>query len=513
MQRARRSEFRIYPDIRDNLRGVGWNTNSPMTDPVGDVYDQHEFADDQGLAGALGRQAPEYVVVVDKSKRIYWVIEAKPRMADLDRAVSEARKYAKQINKIAKQHCAFYTGIAGGASEGYLRETHFIDSGGQHSIVNYDGRPITSLLRRESLLQIVKDDSGVILDLVLDERELLNIARIVNETLHAASINKDDRATVVASILLTMATNNMPKDDLDPEEYAKHINLVAAAGLANAKKGHFADHIAVRLPKGLDAQHKYVDALIQTADALRHINISAAMRSGTDVLGEFYEAFLKYGNGAKDLGIVLTPRHITRWAAGVMPLTVSDVVFDPTAGTGGFLVSAYDEVRSTCESGDDFDGFRDHRIFGVEQQPKVAALAVINMIFRGDGSTNIIDDDALKQFLNFKIQGSGETTAEFKSVEAASHVAGATRVLMNPPFALKVRRREGIRVRRARLTADPGRWPRVHSAAFARYGQERGATDLAQQATASPSHGAGRRRIPRGLVLSRGICRFRGCGD
>ena len=37
------------------------------------------------------------------------------------------------------------------------------------------------------------------------------------------------------------------------------------------------------------------------------------MRSGKDVLGKFYEVFLKYGNGAKEIGIVLTPRHITRF--------------------------------------------------------------------------------------------------------------------------------------------------------------------------------------------------------
>ncbi len=34
------------------------------------------------------------------------------------------------------------------------------------------------------------------------------------------------------------------------------------------------------------------------------------MNSGTDVLGKFYEVFLKYGNGAKEIGIVLTPRHV-----------------------------------------------------------------------------------------------------------------------------------------------------------------------------------------------------------
>ena len=44
------------------------------------------------------------------------------------------------------------------------------------------------------------------------------------------------------------------------------------------------------------------------------------MNSGKDVLGKFYEVFLKYGNGAKEIGIVLTPRHITRFASEVLDI-------------------------------------------------------------------------------------------------------------------------------------------------------------------------------------------------
>lgn len=433
---ARSSEFRIYPDIRDNLRRLNWNTNNPATDPQGDVYDQHEHVDDDGLRKALGKQAPEYVVVVSKTSRVFWVIEAKGKMSDLDRAVSEARQYANLINSVAKQRCAFYTGIAGNAAEGYLRHTYFIDGTGKHAIISYDGTPITSLFPRETLQQILKEDSATLRDLMLDESELLRVAATINETMHAASVNKDDRAAVVASILLTIAMDNMPDAELPPRAYVQQINLTAQARLDAARKGHFADHIALRLPKEDNARRKFVGALVKTADALRHINISAAMRSGTDVLGEFYEAFLKYGNGAKDLGIVLTPRHITRWAAAMLPITSVDVVFDPTCGTGGFLVSAFDEVRLTSSLGEDFDAFRTLRIFGIEQQPKIAALAVINMIFRGDGSTNIIDDDALRRYLAYATRN-GERTGEFRKVPASGLMPGATRVLMNPPFALK----------------------------------------------------------------------------
>lgn len=433
--RRRPSEFRAYSDARDDLRNLGWNTNDPSRDPAGQVYDQHECGADPGLGAALGLAAPEHVVVVNATKRVFWVIEIKGTMRDLDRAVGEARDYAARIDRVPHQRCAFFTGIAGNPTSGYLRRTSYITAAGEEQQVSYAGSPITSLFSREQLLEIMRADSGLLADLVLDEDVLLNVARQINVRLHEASINKDDRAAVVASMLLTMSQDNLPDAERSPKLYVDQVNLTAAAALGRAGQEHFSSHIALRLPRGEDAQLKYVGALIQTADALRHINISAAMQSGTDVLGKFYEAFLKYGNAAKDLGIVFTPRHITQWSTKVLPITTADVVLDPTCGTGGFLVSAFDAVRRDEDSGDSFEFFRRHRIFGIEQQPKIAALAVVNMIFRGDGSSNIIDDDALKRRLAFR-SIDGQRSASFDSL-GSSKPPGATRVLMNPPFALK----------------------------------------------------------------------------
>lgn len=241
--KRRGSEFRAYPDIRDNLRRLGWNTDSPSTNPDGDVYDQHEAAADDGLRKALGKKAPEHVVVVDKTKRIFWTIEAKGTMAELDKAVDEARQYAELIDAGAKQRGAFYTGIAGNPTEGYLRSTYYIDTDGIHSKVTYDGTPITSLLPRETMLYIVKSDSAALLDLLLDEGELLRTAAVINETLHAASINKDDRAPVVASILLTMAMDNMPDAHLPPNDLCRSdqpdgISATGQGGQAAFRRTH-----------------------------------------------------------------------------------------------------------------------------------------------------------------------------------------------------------------------------------------------------------------------------------
>ena len=46
-----------------------------------------------------------------------------------------------------------------------------------------------------------------------------------------------------------------------------------------------------------------------------------------DVLGPFFESFLRYGNTSKELGIVLTPRHICWLAAEALEIKDSDVIY------------------------------------------------------------------------------------------------------------------------------------------------------------------------------------------
>ena len=112
---------------------------------------------------------------------------------------------------------------------------------------------------------------------------------------------------------------------------------------------------------------------------------------------------------------MLTPRHITQFAAHVINIQKNDIVFDPCCGTGGFLVGALDYVR---EKTGDIDNFKKGNLYGIESDPFVATLAIVNMIFRGDGSSNIKEGDCFKSACNYK---DGKK---------------ADKVLMNPPFAV-----------------------------------------------------------------------------
>jgi type I restriction enzyme M protein len=427
---ARKSEFSSYVFIKNDLGSMGWSTRNPTRADGGQLYTQQECLDHPEIAIGLKRQRPEYVVKVHEDA--FWVIEAKATHEMIGDAYNEALDYARDINKSKLIKARLVTGVAGNDDDGYLVNTAFLHTDGRVSAVKYNNKKITGFLSPEQARYLVANDTADLNELVTSEALLLSISESINEELHKASINKDLRATVMSAVLLSMVSDTLPNFNGSPDVFIKDINNRAEDVLINHAKREFAEYIELRLPQEDAAKGKYKAAVVKVFFLLRKINIKAAMDGSHDLLGKFYEVFLKYGNGAKDIGIVLTPRHITEFSAEVLDIQASDLVYDPACGTGGFLVAAYDRVRRNEPT--KVEMFKKHRIFGVEQQANVAALAIVNMIFRGDGKNNIINGDCLSINLNRKLRN-GEISAEYQTEPGERKPVN--KVLMNPPFALK----------------------------------------------------------------------------
>lgn len=431
-KKQRISEFTSYIYIKKELESIGWNTKNPTRNFDGQVYTQQECLDNEQIRAQLINKKPEYVIKLEEDK--FYIIEAKSTIDKIDQAFNEAKEYAELINASEIITAPIISGVAGNDEDGYIVKSAFFEDG-EYKVINYHDKEITSLVSSLLARELLASGTAKISDLEVNEEHLLKIAEEINEDLHLGSINKDERAAVMATLLLALIDDTKPNYNASPSVFVKDINNRAEEVLIRHNKREFFKHIVIKLPSKLEAQTKYKKALVSTIFKLMKINIRAAMNSGTDILGKFYEVFLKYGNGAKDIGIVLTPRNVTEFACDVLNITSNDVVYDPTCGTGGFLVSAFDYVRknSTAEQ---IAEFRKHRIFGVEQQPKIAALAIVNMIFRGDGSNNIIDNNCLSIELKTLILNDSKS-AEYISKRGEEDKAPITKVLMNPPFALK----------------------------------------------------------------------------
>lgn len=145
-----------------------------------------------------------------------------------------------------------------------------------------------------------------------------------------------------------------------------------------------------------------------------------------DVVGNFYGEFLRYSGGdGKGLGIVLTPRHVTELFALIANVNKNDVVVDPCAGTGGFLISAMSEMMRTATTETEIASIKGERLLGIEQQATMYALAASNMILRGDGKSNLY-------------QGSCFDKPNVSAIKQHRGTAGAMRPtvgLINPPYA------------------------------------------------------------------------------
>lgn len=158
---------------------------------------------------------------------------------------------------------------------------------------------------------------------------------------------------------------------------------------------------------------------------MRGLNIRSVLQTDTDFLGLFYEAFLRYGYDNNALGIVFTPRHITRFCADLLDVKSTDRIVDIACGTGGFLVAAFDKMMAAAHGPKAIQKVK-HALYGFDTNPTIWALATLNMFFRGDGKSHIeniscfesnakeiVHENCTKAFLNPPFSQEGEPEREF----------------------------------------------------------------------------------------------------
>ena len=149
------------------------------------------------------------------------------------------------------------------------------------------------------------------------------------------------------------------------KEFASLLNepLFAFENINNTKT-HNSEYTLETAKYFIHYLHKFVFPLI------KHSNI------GYDVLGRFYVEFIRYAQSQQKQGLVLTPPHITELFCDLAELRLSDIVYDPCCGTGGFLVAAMHRLFTMA--GNDMAKRRNIRrkqLCGVEMRPAMYAYA------------------------------------------------------------------------------------------------------------------------------------------
>ena len=143
------------------------------------------------------------------------------------------------------------------------------------------------------------------------------------------------------------------------------------------------------------------------------------IHSAEDYLGRFYGEFMSYSGGdGQSLGIVLTPKHVTELFCDLVELKPSDTILDPCCGTAGFLIAAMHDMLQKTDNPETQRNIRKNQLHGLELQPYMFTIATTNMILRGDGKSNLEQEDFLK-FNPSLLQEKGCTVG-----------------MMNPPYSM-----------------------------------------------------------------------------
>ena len=126
------------------------------------------------------------------------------------------------------------------------------------------------------------------------------------------------------------------------------------------------------------------------------------MTMDADVKGDAYEGLL--AKNAEDVksgaGQYFTPRPLIQAIVDVMRPVAANRVCDPAAGTGGFLLSAYEHMKSPNLDPDEKRFLRDDALRGWEIVDGAARLCAMNLLLHGigtpQGDSLITVDDSLR---------------------------------------------------------------------------------------------------------------------
>ncbi len=123
-------------------------------------------------------------------------------------------------------------------------------------------------------------------------------------------------------------------------------------------------------------------------------------KTNYDIIGKFYEEFLRYaGITNVKKGIVLTPNHIATLFTELIDIKTDDIFFDPACGTGAFLIAGMNKLidkinnSSLVDKQDRIKNIKKKQLIGFEKSSTMYSLAISNMLFRGDGKSQIFNED------------------------------------------------------------------------------------------------------------------------
>lgn len=358
-----------------------------------------------------------FFVVVNDVKKPYLVVEVKKPSARLD--VGQAESYAQRIK-------ADYFTVTDG--ETWLWYRAGTRGQGTSQVIKYEVHPPKTVGKRKLVKFKAINEANKVIGFLHDV--------IWNEK----STTPEDALKELTKFFVAKIIDEQEVNEHDKEEYEFRIKAEKEDVLDIKNRINFLLLKAKKKDEELFVDPKPEITLkpysvIKIVQRLQDYSLTKTDK--IEILGEIYQSLLKETYTDKVKGQRFTPRNVVEFMVRLIDPKLSETMYDPACGTGGFLVSSLkhvkEELDTAFERGDihnPLEKYRDYaatNLYGTDIERTVIQLAKANMLVHGDGHNHVIVHDGLY----FDKATRSKTREIEKIIEVDS---GFDIVLTNPPF-------------------------------------------------------------------------------
>ena len=371
-------------------------------------------------SGNIGK--PEFIITNPKWPEFCIVIEDKNKSKNESKAIDEAIWYGI---KLSSEFNVFAIGITG-HDDGKIsfQNVMFIKNKKGYIDLPITNNPINWNVLLSKYNEEIKAKT-------INQAELNNISRKINQSLRDNLALPELKRPILVSLILTCLTDDIfistykkfnDTNTLSNFIYISFLRILEEKGL-ESKKVEIVS-ITAAFTKNIKGRKNDGSKLIEIIDLLRSKVINDFNVIEFDVVGHFYESFIKFStNGGGDLGINLTPNHIAVLMYRLIDGSINDIIFDPTMGTGTFLSVHWKNIYKKLSNKDQIKlkKLKHDSTVGIELDDNMYTLSLMNMILHHDGFNNLYMGNCFDE----------------KNLDK-SKKNNPNKLLMNPPYGQQI---------------------------------------------------------------------------
>lgn len=397
---------------------------------------------------AKGYAKPEYIITLKKDLTTIIVVECKNKVGkhmsnELNKPASFAVDGVLYYAKYLKDDFNVIALAVSGTSKDKMKVSVYDWRRGQAEPIKID-RAENIILEPENYLKLVRGEK---VQKSFSLEDIKSTAIKIHEEFYKSAVGVNQKALFIAGMLIAL------QDDIFCNDYDKLSSfdtLLSSASIA-IERVLSDGEISIAKSKEISdtfskiRDTKIKDIALNEDGSLRwylkelEFKIKPMMHyvgKTVDALGIFYHEFISYSGGdSKGLGIVLTPQHITEFMTDLINIDKNSKVVDICCGSGSFLVSAMGKMFSEAITDEEVEYIRKNNLYGIELNGDIHTLALVNMILRGDGKSNILLGDCFDEDVWKNVAFKRENKVWKQKTDTYGRTIMINKALLNPPYS------------------------------------------------------------------------------